>query len=357
MSIQRERFDIDSLSDERLKFEYKNLLLRANETIDSLKNAYAKENNTLDISAFYFHSKYLRAYSTKKDNKYLLGISIVTAPLLKIYFQKLLSYSYVLPELQSEKVALNYEVPLSLEFVNKDLADKPNIKLTKSRFNLSNIISNLCVEFILFHEIGHIVCGHVEGVSKIWNEKLIAESYDTKKRKKFLRISWEYEADVIACMLIVQRINALADLSLKTPYLKEIFSFCNDEKELRERLISLFNVALFSLFVYMNRLSLRLGEFTYHPPPLVRVNYAKDFIARRAERDWGIDIKRVERFQDEYLDQFLIALEEEDFIDYKDLKNDFEDKMEKYKNLTQKSFFRYRNVCEKWTWIPQSIWR
>ena len=355
-AFSRKTFELEDLSDESLKIHYRNILQRGNETITSLAKAYRRNETALNIDVYYYDSRFFGVYAERKKTGYELGISVATLPLLISLFQALFSCPFVLPELHSKRITRRYTVPFALDAKKGEINTNFAIRLTEQRALLSSLISDLCADFILLHEVGHIVCGHVESNARASGESFFAEFSGFRKRGKYLKKAWEYEADVIACMLVVQRLDWLVKSSRKHPHLRDFFVFCKDQQDLRARLIALVNVSLFALFIYLNRLGLEFGKVAYHPPPLTRASYVKDFIARRAERDWGINIQSVETFQDEYLDQFLEALENISDFDCEKIFDDFEDQLEGSRKLTQKCFQRFRSYCAKWSWIPENAW-
>src|SRR5262245_44439252 len=99
MSRSEERFDLNVLKNEWVKYRYQNFIQRSIETLDSLSKGYRKDNANLKVDVFYYRSPSLNAFVEKKGEEYLLGISIATLPLLVTFFDKLLGFSYVLPEL------------------------------------------------------------------------------------------------------------------------------------------------------------------------------------------------------------------------------------------------------------------
>lgn len=356
MSVLKTEFNLDSLADESLKSHFQNILQRGGETLNSLRDYYRKDDKVLDVRLFFYDSRFLNAFAAKEGDVYLLGISAATLPLVTALFKQIFSLPFVLPELETSEI--DFQNNVSFSFDKKHLSPEVDsaARLSDERAFLATLLADLCTDFILLHEIGHIACGHVEGNAYLTGENTFIEFSGFQKKGKFIRKAWEYEADVIGCMLIVQHLDSLAKMSGKIPHLQKIFLGSQDELALRARLIALLNVALFTLFIYKNRLCLEFGNYSSHPPPLARINYVKNFIARRAERDWGIDIRLVEEFQDEYLDQFLQALEKISSFDCEKIMDDFEDELDRSTKQTEKCFRRFRRYCEKWCWIPKESW-
>lgn len=356
MDIKVGQFDLAAIEDETWRYHYHNILQRGLETIQSLRKSYPREEEQLNVHLFYYRSNFLNAYASKEANDYLLGISAATLPLLVALFYKIFSFPHVIPEMPATEITEEYELPFALDAKSGVLNTDFAIRLTPERALLARLLADLCTDFILLHEAGHIVCGHLEGHRHLAAETQLAEFSPARKKRKYLRRAWEYEADVIASVLIVQHLDTLAELSQTQAHLSNIFRFCQDERDLRTRLVALLNVALFTLFLYKNRLCFELGTSAYHPPPLIRIYYVKNFVACQAEKDWGLALHLVEEWQDEYLDQFLIALENIGSFTDEDLKVDFEDTLEQSKRFTERCFRRCRGFTEKWSWLPRQIW-
>ena len=357
MSTSKKRFDLNVLTNDAIKSRYQTLLKQGLETLDSLNKGYRKDNDDLKVDAFYYDSTSLNAFVDKEGPEYRLGISIAALPLLTILFDKLLGLSYVIPELTATATPVVYEIPFALDVSKGELDTRFDIKLSDERALMSSLLSTLCLDFIVLHEVGHIACGHAEGYFQITGRKQLSEHSRVQTWNTYLRKSWEFEADVIASMLIVQYLNNVVELSQQEGNWRQLFSFCRDESELRCRLVALLNVALFTLFAYLNRLCLEFKFYHFHPSPMIRAYYIAEYVAGRAKRDWDIDVALFEKFQDEYLDQFLQALESISAFDCETITDDFEERIANTKKLLQRGFRRFRPHYEKWSWIPTEVWR
>lgn len=141
---------------------------------------------------------------------------------------QIFSLLFVLLELETSEI--DFQNNVSFSFEKKQLSPEVDsaTRLSDERAFLATLLADLCTDFILLHEIGHIASGHVEGNAYLTGENTFIQFSGFRKKGKLIRKAWEYEADVIGCMLIVQHLDSLAKKAkylLVTVLLKAILGF------------------------------------------------------------------------------------------------------------------------------------
>jgi len=97
------------------------------------------------------------------------------------------------------------DIALDEEFSN-------SFELVKSQTisDISYWIQNQWISWFLYHEVGHFICGHLTGKSKIWEEWT---SYEHMKLSAKTKLAYEYDADIFAAQTYFR---ALANM-IKSP--------------------------------------------------------------------------------------------------------------------------------------------
>ena len=157
-----QEFDYRTISDEGIRTEYKHAIERALRIGESLQRAYGADQ--LPIAFKYARGDVFNAKASKADGGYLVQINN-SVPLFNIIlFSRLLSDNSVFPLIDtSGTLESDYELPAVIDPLDFDQRADWNIKLNAARSFTAMTLADICTTFVICHEVGHIVSGHVEG--------------------------------------------------------------------------------------------------------------------------------------------------------------------------------------------------
>ncbi len=355
-------FNPDHLKDESLKRIYKYLLIRGNEIIGSFKNAYPSINSKPEVTVNYLLDKELNAFVQWNSDEFSIRIHSPTIYLLRNLFDELFTFDQILPEIKGKEF---FEKPeQNILFLpdpnNIDKRVTSQILLDKDRSLASTVITDICATFILLHEIGHIVCGHVNGANFYFKENTSPKFIDLfafKHRGAYLRRSMEYDADLVAGILIVQYIEQLEENILKGGRIAEVFDSLKESGNLYEKLLALIILSFYAFFTYLSgRTPYRFDRRSPYPHPLVRAFYIRDVIIQTAEDRRIVNTQLILKLCQKYFDQFDPALYKLGLIQPNQIIKDVMMNLDHHTKEIQNYANRFRKFTKKWSWVPLDEW-
>lgn len=209
----------------------------------------------------------------------------------------------------------------------------------------------------MLHEIGHIVCGHVEASKKYFKTRTILEFRTLKEwlhRGRYMRLAFERDADMIAAILITQYILQLLDkIRIEKKY-SEAFKGVNGNVE---ELLGLIIGSIYALNVYMHGASnasdwAKMG----HPHPVIRSLYIKDAIIKKVGEHQPVDNEKVANHTMNYFDLYYDALFDLEIHNHKLEKHSFSKNIKKELHYIGYLSSRFRKFSHKWSWLPKDEW-
>jgi len=275
--------------------------------------------------------------------------------LSKVLFEKIFSSSKVLPELPfSDHSSSILSVPFVKNLSNPTLDSEFAISLTAPRRTVARVLQDFCSTFILLHEIAHVVCGHCPAHFHYFSEPKLQEFYGLELwlfRGRYLRRSWEYDADITAASILSQYIEHFHKTG-KHPDIETAFQFLGGRFE---NLVGLVTAALFTMFAYLSQMEYRLGSKSYHPHPMLRTKYIAQALLRRCATDYALDPDEIYNWQIEYMSQMAQEMDALQLFDWNKFDANF---VSTDSHITRLSSVagRLRSSCEQWAWIPVSVW-
>jgi len=228
------------------------------------------------------------------------------------------------------------------------------IHLDYKRHSVALILQDFCAWFIVLHEISHLICGHCRGTTHFFGEPQLQEFFGLElllKRGRFLKTSWEYDADITASAILCQYIQHF-HASGKNPHLLEAFQFLDGNLA---RLVGLVTASLFAMFVYLSQMEYRLNVKSYHPHPMLRTKYIAQALLRRAAADYDLDKDAIYEWQIEYMSQMAIELDRVGLFNWDDFDVEFSETDGQITKLSAIAA-RLRESCAKWSWFPLDRW-
>lgn len=179
----------------------------------------------------------------------------------------------------------------------------------------AKVLSRLCMEFVLAHEYGHIIGGHVD--------QLAAEQTETNGLAEFNVVSrddddaydersqaWEYEADTIGASLIDKQMDELIATVKSQKLEDDDRTFLGAPEIAVEHIGALAIAALYVLFRLLRKTKDQLVLVGHHPDPLVRAFICRDVIAHRLVQRHDFDQDRFRKLMHYHLETFDWALED-----------------------------------------------
>lgn len=234
-------------------------------------------------------SDVLNARVRRVDGEYLISISSNFDPTINAVMGRLVTSADVLPWLPLDSL----ERPKGAE-----------------------LLSRLCMEFILAHEHGHIIGGHVDqlalekaGTDGISEFNVVSRddqhaTYDERSQ------AWEYEADTIGAALLDKQIDELIEAVKSQNLADNERTFLGAPEIAVEHVGALAIAALYVLFRLMRRTKDELILVGHHPDPLVRAFTCRDVISHRLMQRYDFDRGRFREMMIYHLETFDWAMED-----------------------------------------------
>ncbi|MDG1431915.1 MAG: hypothetical protein P8Q23_10125 [Paracoccaceae bacterium] len=180
----------------------------------------------------------------------------------------------------------------------------------------AKVLTRLCMEFVLAHEHGHIIGGHVD--------QLAFEHAETNELLEFNVVSrddddptydersqaWEYEADTIGAALIDKQIDELIASAKSQKLTDDDRTFLGAPEIAVEHIGALAIAALYVLFRLLRKNKDELILVGHHPDPLVRAFICRDVINHRLVQRHDFDQGRFKKLMHYHLEAFDWALED-----------------------------------------------
>ena len=180
----------------------------------------------------------------------------------------------------------------------------------------AELLSRLCMEFIVAHEHGHIIGGHVDqlasedaGADGLTEFNVVSRddldtTYDERSQ------AWEFEADTIGAALLDKHIDDLIAAVRDQNLSDDDRSFLGDPAIAVEHIGALTIASLYALFRLIRKTKDELVLVGHHPDPLVRAFACRDVITHRLVERYDFDRDRFMEMMLYHLETFDWALED-----------------------------------------------
>ncbi|GJE18423.1 hypothetical protein [Methylobacterium marchantiae] len=343
-------FDLNLITDEAVRIEYTHILARAERIGQALHRAYGA--GRLTIKTKYILDDSFNADADEQEGRYLISLSAAIPLFNLILFGRLFSDPDIMPELDaSGTLASDYELPAVIDPSNFSKRSNWKIELNPIRAFAAGTLADLCSTFIVCHEMGHVLSGHVEGMRVYEGQSSVSEFVRQLEIPKIdfdRRQAWELDADIIASSLLMEFIGDLWRSTESNPRSKMVFGAGHEGLE---NIISTGIVSLFAFFCYLNGTRDKLELESTHPHPLVRAYYIRDMIVNLARTRWDVDPISIARLIDKRLDEFLRVLQKNSLFDAREFTSRRARAIEKDVARIKELQVRHRSSCAKWCWI------
>lgn len=189
-----------------LKEFYEYFKIRAQESIHSI---YKQLSGISDISFDIIEDYSFNAFATGVGNFYFIGINRGTIATLALVFDRYFADRALFPfigniENESSDLPIIKNIALNYEYTVDELPyfEPPQ---DPTRNAVAKHLTKLAIDFILAHEIAHIILGHVDYLNSEYNiilDELSHSETDQTKNKK-TRKSLEMDADAWATTILL----------------------------------------------------------------------------------------------------------------------------------------------------------
>ncbi len=364
MTDLAEIFDPNKLQSSDFRDYFDRIQLRMDEISRSIVAGYGLPAHIHSIRAFIARELKFNAQASLSDQTAYISINASVLLSLRILFDRVLSDDEVLPRLNDTDLSssVSYETEFILNTNTPQDWSRLSISLGKDKYKASGILSDLCVTFVALHEFGHLLCGHVEAVEKLYSEASLMEFYRISERTALdpeLRQYWEFQADSIAASFLAQYIGDL--IAKAGSYQTWILTAAKLQADQREDIAihtaAMTIASLHVLFLYMDSCTFDTNKNAYHPPAQCRVMYIKDIIATNVGRRCSIEPDAiVSMYYDEYFSSFVSSLDKLGLPALRGFNDEHLDTVNDIVHALKYSNDRHRDFCREWSWLPVDEW-
>lgn len=328
---------------------------RCTEVTNSLASGYLNRSSVPDVRLFFKASPTFNASARHINEEHQIDIHIATILLLNVLFERLLSSPIVIPHLQAPgDMSRPFSVPFVKDLTNPSVDSNFTILLNEERRHVAWILQDFCATFILLHEIAHVASGHCQANTHYFSEPNLHEFFGLELwlfRGRYLKTSWEYDADLIAASILSQYVGHF-HRTRKSPAIEHAFAFLGGSLE---HLLGLVAGSLFAMFAYLSQMNYHQKSRSYHPQPMLRIKYIAQVLLRRMAADHAIDGNVAHQWQLEYMEQMSRELEVMNLFDGIRFDAQFVDTDPEVDRISRVAS-RLRSSCTTWSWLPLDVW-
>ncbi len=347
-------FDPATLGDEGIRREFEFLERRARSACQSLQDAFGKPIDA--VSFRYIDDREYNAYAGLVSGRYQVELN-AAVPLFNLaLFYGLLSDKRFLPRLDSAGMAAShFTVPFAIDPSDFERTAEWKVSCSPIRAFAAGTLADICSTFVVLHELGHVLCGHCEGIKHFGGGDAIAELVAIRRSSVAdidRRLAWEADADMIGGGLLAQFVEGLvADIK---PNGRTADVFSDPDGYDLEHTTAIVIASLFVLFCYIEGTRHRFEKSSTHPHPQVRALLIKNVLQLELERRGEFDADAFHRHLDEHLDSAMTALESLGVFDPKEYTSGFSRSVDRQFSKLKLLQDRHRAECARWAWIGWS---
>jgi hypothetical protein len=237
------------------------------------EDRFRKPSLFLPLQINLYDDSRLNAYAVKKDNEYEIGIYRGAIEHLFGTFYCLLSSKEFLSKFgdsSKENLSLNVLQPLPIRKSDSDAWEDFPCPIDDTRQKLALFLATNALQFLVFHEVGHILAGHLELRHLLQNDAELFEVGGTHSRRSVLSQACECDADIFATDVT----NYIETHDTMSNHVHEMFG--SRDRTPAQTSIILHMVAWGILFRILNGRMLEENDIILgtHPHPAIRVSIA-----------------------------------------------------------------------------------
>ncbi len=339
------------ISDPGLLSDFRHIAHRSQSIARQLHEAYGAGRKSIRFG--YVDGEEFNAFAGADNKGYVIELNKAVPLFSIILFYRLLSDPEVLPHLDaSGDLASNFSLPFVVDPADFDRRSDWQIKTSAIRAFAAGTIADFCSTFVVCHELGHILYGHVEGMRFHYGDASLAElvsrnrsfGVDTARRR-----AWEYDADRFSAVLMIQFVEELVADRRSQERTRSVFS--DPDGFHAEHTLAIAVASLFAFFVYVQGMRTKLDRVSSHPHPYVRATYLKHMLLQAARDRRRISLRSFQSLLDRRLDEFMIALARIGLLDARSYTPAYIKQVEVELSLLETLSQEHRDSCAPWRWI------
>lgn len=343
-------FDYRTITEEGIRDEYKRALERAFRIGESFRRTIGADRLPIDFK--YVEAETFNAGACKLEDRYLVLINSSVPLFLLILFGRLLSDKSVFPMIETTgHLESDFALPAIVDPADFSQRAEWKIALNATRSFAAGTLADICTTFVICHEVGHIVSGHIEGgealdgMSEIYELVTVStpsqEVYDRRQ-------AWELDADSVAITLLMNFVQELLETQKSDKRLSLMFG---DGQSPLEHILGVCAAVLFVFFCYLKGKRDELSMTSTHPHPLVRSVYCRDLIVTAARARWKLDVSQFEELYETQMFAFMAVMEELSLFDSDLLESEYATALTENVKALPELQNRFRSSCAAWSWM------
>lgn len=346
--------DISRIRNETVRDIYKRALLRGDYVEVSVKDAFGAHRipiltSFIDENAFNAHARY-------GQDCYAIEVAQSVPLLLLLLFERLLSAPLLFPWIDAAGPPVEmYEVQFIVDPIDFANRERWDVRLTGHRSYAASTLADIMVAFCQMHELGHVLCGHVDANRQLTGKLSVSEvvemvAIDRKQRER--ERAWETDADAVAVTYLVDHV---ADLMREARENEAAAIVFGRGQHGVEHVTSMVIVSLWALFSYVRGARYRLRRHGSHPHPLVRTYYVRDMFITAIKRRMVLDIPVLIELIDDRLEEMLVVLQSLGLSHNHLFDERYVDRVERERDRIVSIREKHRTICAPWAWFAWTI--
>ena len=345
------RFDPCAIPDPGIRKDLQHIEYRAQNVAGQLHRIYGAGRKLILLR--YTNDHDFNAFARLDGESYLVELNAAVPLFSSVLFCRLLSDDGVLAQLsKSGHFPSDFSLPFVVDPADFDRRADWTIRANEIRAFAAGTIADFCSTFVVCHEFGHILSGHVEGMRHYYGVDRLPEFVRPEKSTGAAtgrRQAWEYDADRIAAALMIQFVEQLAAARDEEPRTKEVFS--EPRGFHLEHTLAICVASLFAFFTYVQGMRTKLDRRSSHPHPYVRATYLKHMLLQLARQRNRLDLKVFHALLDTRMSEFLDALETIGLLDGRTYTRAYIKEVDREQERLKALSNAHRDDCARWRWL------
>jgi hypothetical protein len=237
--------------------------------------------NAQNFNCHFTNQSTFNAQVRKVNNSFEVGINIAVPAILHFTLNNLFRVSSFMPFIgipskDEESRGFPSQIPLKFPndvLINEFIHDIIGTSRPKDyqRAIAASSLTNIAVSFVIYHEVAHIILGHVNALHTCFHEsehmELVTFSNSTRSEPydDELRQIWEFEADTMASTMFISDMLSSENMT----FIKEAQGLSETENITTMENIAFSLIAILTFFLIQNQ-SIEKQRIKTHPSPDIR---------------------------------------------------------------------------------------
>lgn len=339
------------ISDPGLLSDFRHIAHRSRSIARQLHDVYGAGRKPIKFG--YVDGGEFNAFAGADEDSYVIELNKAVPLFSIILFYRLLSDPEVLPHLdKSGGVASNFSLPFVIDPADFGRRSDWQITANAIRAFAAGTIADFCSTFVVCHELGHILSGHVEGMRFYFGDGGLTELVSREQSfgvDMAQRRTWEHDADRFSATLMIQFVEELVADRLKHERTRSVFS--HPDGFHTEHTLAIAVASLFAFFVYVQGMRTKVDRLSSHPHPYVRATYLKHMLLQAARNRRRINVRAFQSLLDKRLDEFMVVLARIGLLDARAYTSAYIKQVEAELGHLDALSREHRDSCARWRWI------